>query len=508
MRQFQRAAILAILVSALGLYIGKSEMTLSQTKRLTFLVGLDSPTSLDPLEYDYFKHHPIQSLVNCTLTSLYRGSGSVMPELASSWVIENGGAKWKFKIRSDLTFKKSKTKVTPEIVARSFMRTIFLLKTQGTSYEFIKVLKDLNKLQKPDQKISGISVSSEEVIFEFNRPIQNLSETLSFGHFAIVSPDSFNGATGKWISGKFDEYDGCGPYFVASSDVKNLNLKKRNDYPSNLSNALGYDEISQIFEINPQSYPLLIRGSEGASLPESYKFYGSGNRSITYLRVMAHNQKESLLNDPYFRIRLRDSFYEELRKTGIKGSTSFFPKIITGIEDPIQKLADGPLIDTKKNKNQNLEISFHDSRPNSSKEMKLTYEALEAAIQGVGARAVSKKGTSIEEIVEANKAGKNVPGLDLVILLTGVSLEDPLGDVRLMFSKEGIYLPDPDGTILKELDKDEPNIQFINNKIFQSAIIWPVFHSSIGIWAHESLDMSDYNVLKPLGELQWIGRKK
>lgn len=96
---------------------------------------------------------------------------------------------------------------------------------------------------------------------------------------------------------------------------------------------------------------------------------------------------------------------------------------------------------------------------------------------------------------------------DLEMLLTGVKLEDPADDVRFMFkSKEGIQLPDRDGTIEPLLGDTSANLSLINQKIWDQGIIVPLTHFSSGLWVKRNLlDMRELNLSLPPTNFQFIG---
>ena len=94
------------------------------------------------------------------------------------------------------------------------------------------------------------------------------------------------------------------------------------------------------------------------------------------------------------------------------------------------------------------------------------------------------------------------------MLATGISLEEPLDVVRFMFlSEEGIRLPDEDGSIRAELGRENPDIQKINELLWEQAIVWPVMHYSSGLWARGEIDFSEINLSLPPTDFEWLGQK-
>jgi hypothetical protein len=95
---------------------------------------------------------------------------------------------------------------------------------------------------------------------------------------------------------------------------------------------------------------------------------------------------------------------------------------------------------------------------------------------------------------------------EVYMLATGILIEEPMQDVRFMFfSKEGIRLPDEDGSIRDELEKQIPDLQIINKLLWDQAIIWPVTHYAAGLWAKPGIDFSLINLIIPPTDFQWLG---
>jgi hypothetical protein len=476
---------------------------MNQKDSLTFFVSTEAPTSVDPLLYDFFKHHPIQSMVNCTLTTLHRGTGVVSPELAISWSEEDGGTIWKFKLRSDVKFFDGKLVTSNDVVA-SIRRIIYLFRNQSSNYSFVNRLIGIENFKSLDSELPGVSSEEDQVVFRFSEPIINFPEVLSFGHFAIVSKEDFDAKTGKWIHQNSLAGNGCGTYRILSAHSTRLILEKRDDQPSGLSNKTGFKNITQVFEFDYESPPLISIGRENSkAFNTNYRFFSDGGRTILYLRVFPWNKKESYWAHSENRIAVREAIYKALTNANFGWSRSFFPLVINGISEP--KFNDP----TSSQAGPRIKVSINDPRlPNGNVETHKLVDTIFSGIISSGIDLNPRLGISTDVLFKNKNSSLKEYDLDLGLFSTGISLENPMGDVRLMFSKEGIWLPDPSRAIANELGKDNFNLQFINQKINDDAVVWPIAVISAGFWAHESLDMSDYNVLKPLGELQWIGRKK
>lgn len=487
--------------------LSNREVFLSKRSKLSFFVSPERPSSLDPLLYDYFKHHPVQSMLHCTLTSLYRGTGSVSPELARSWKQERGGTLWKIQLRSDVKFTNGEA-VTSEIVERSLKRIFFLLKKQNTKYIFVKKLKGFDGFSGPEDELKGLRAKpiDNEIELEFEEPIPKLSEAISFGHFAIVHPSNYDQKTGEWISADWPSLIGCGPYKVKAVNDDALVLEKRIHFPKDLAAKNGFKEIEMIFKTSEENPADIFLGGPNvdSKLKNTHDFFPNGSRTITYLRVFPWAVKDSIWENRRIRKSIRDVIYKNFAAVGANFSRSFFPTTLNGVAEPLE-------IDVTSNESISIEGTELDFGDPYSEDYKgpttLLYKGLMKAFEDLGFKISKKRGIPLEELVKLNDRPKERTLMDVGTFVTGISLEDPESDVRLMFSKEGIDLPDPTGKIAEELKKSKINIQAINQQLYDDAIIWPVSISNRGFWARKDLDLSDYNTLKPLGELQWIGQK-
>ncbi len=152
-------------------------------------------------------------------------------------------------------------------------------------------------------------------------------------------------------------------------------------------------------------------------------------------------------------------------------------------------------------------ISFSDKRPFISERAEIVTSALERGIERLYASPVSKKNVPYSDIVKQLDPDLKSYEVDISLNVTNIDFKDPIADIRLMFSPEGIWLPDSEGIIRSFLDLDNFSPQSVNVEIFRQAIVWPISRFSTGFWYSERVDVSRYSALAPLAELQWLGPK-
>lgn len=506
--RFKHVSIIAAIISIIGLTVFRgffNNMNEQRKSILRYWVSPHKPISLDPLLYDLTKHHPIQSLLHCTLTSLYRGTGSVNPELAVKWKESNGGADWNFEIRSDLTFSGGQ-KLDAALVEQSLRRTFLLLKNQNSKYRFVEKLKGIKKFQNLSQPLEGIRVEKNSIAFSFEEPIPKFQEAISFGIFSIVHPSHFDSKTGAWKLDGLSGLNGCGPYQYLDESETQVRMSKKRDYPGDLIHPHAFDELIQVTQASEVSPADVMNGGPRSEiLTNTHRFFPSGGRSINYFRVFSWPVKGGFWSDVRNRRQVRDRLYQHLSKNNVDSTKSFFPLSMPGISEPTS----GSEIEKKLQPvTSGTVVTFDDPHPEGHTGPKHpVFQSIQDTLLEMGFKLNGRKNVTIELLVKNRDPKKKVFDLDIANMGTGISLEDPESDVRLMFSKEGIDLPDPTGKIAEELKKSKINIQVINQQLYDDAIIWPVSISNRGFWARKDLDFSDYNTLKPLGELQWIGQK-
>jgi len=79
----------------------------------------------------------------------------------------------------------------------------------------------------------------------------------------------------------------------------------------------------------------------------------------------------------------------------------------------------------------------------------------------------------------------------------------------MFLSKQGIKLPDSSGLITEELKGEVPNVQKINQLLWDQAIIWPLRHYSTGLWIKKDskLNFAELNVDSMALDFQFISRQ-
>jgi hypothetical protein len=472
--------------------------------QISIYIGPDAPFSIDPIEFDYSKHIPIQSTLNTKLVSGYKDS-QLSPALAESWVSLKGGTEWRFRIRKGLYFSDGE-EIQPRDVLTSFSRLFFQLKKRGSTNRVLRLILGVEALESPLSDFEGLTLDDEDLVFKFKSPVPDFLEILAFGLYSIVSPKNFVAETGEWNEGRLVDHVSSGPYKVEEQGSEHLTVVLREDFPADLRHERAFKRLNFIYsQSGGEGSDVYVGSSDYRKLERSHTFWGRNSTSILYFICHPWGDKSSPFSNPNFRRALRSRLYDELSKSGIDVSSSFFPASLTHQESSLANSYEAQ--DLSLSGFEGAEVSFFDTRPARSGLSNTVLAALEAALLNGGLTSKSVRGLKFEELFKNLDPKVRSHSVDIGFYATNIGINDPLGDIRHMFSSEGVWLPDENGKILKEIGKEGFSVQRVNELLEEQAIVWPVSTFKYGIWVKQHLDLSRYSTTRALGELQWIGAK-
>lgn len=500
-RYYSSAAVLAAIlgaVVAIGLsYFMKIEKL---PNNRPVILWLDSaPTTPDPLEYDSFAHHVVFRSVLSGLVSQYR-LGEFTGTIAEKWTVSSDQKTWIFSIRPGLYFEDG-TPITATSVIRAWSRLAFLLQRRKSHSELFDKLEGMVPLHSASDSIPGLRAVGNSLIIKLNAPFPKLLETISFGLYSVVHPNDFESASGEWKNP--ERVIASGPYRVQNWEEEGIRLHARDGYLGHL----WHPNIVRNYLITWDgrlrlSADLIVGSSAERGLAASHTFFGSPPSNIAYVYCLTWKNPDSPCFSLNSRKAMRAAFYEVMKKFGLQPTTSFFPVGMQGISEVDSTRFNGSEEISAGNKTLSYRISsslnpfvalFVKSVPEWGGALGIKVHAADVALD------------TYLKVVDSGYVSRDI---DILAMFTGVLLEDPVADIRFMFlSKEGIRLPDADGRIYTELKKENINPQKINEILWEQALIWPMGHFALGMWAKEDLDLSWLNPLLPPVELQWIGYK-
>lgn len=449
------------------------------------------PYSSDPLEFDSYTHHYAFSSVLAKLVSTEK-SGEIYPMLASAWMHDNHFQDWSFKLRTDLVYSNGEM-ITPGHILKSLKRVAFLQKKNNSNSGLMEFLEGYSSFGDLGVEISGLYLENDILKMKFTKPMPNLLETISFGFYSLAHPNLYDHVTGAWLNKK--GIIASGQYKVDIWNDNNYEISFRDDAkfidPAKRIKKIKFTLIKNVKNSNELSkIDFLVADKKSLMVDNSFKFVGSvNNLKIGYARCYAWDKKNSPFNDVLVRRWFRSKFYLGLTKNGFQTTNSFFPQTLQGLKEIVPgnvnikpefkpfKLITHPMGISGKIKENENKVSIA--------------EYFRFALDELGIESGAQ--------VEFQDLPKD-DMYDLAITGTGIESTDYLETVRFMFlSKDGIRLPDSTGVIKKELSKEKPNINIINQELWDQAIIWPIRHYSSGYWfnSKSSINFSELNFESP-----------
>lgn len=475
-------------------------------KKMSKLINVITPSlpfSADPLKYDYFIHHIAFTSVYSTLVTLTQGK-EIKGVLAKKWSHDSDFKVWEFELRENLKFSNGDT-IKPIDILNSFKRIAFLKRKQNSHSGLLEFIEGFDDFQDFNKNEIGISIEGNKLILKFSKSMKDVLSKISFGIYSVVHSSSYNQNSLEWINNK--QVISSGAYEVLTWNEREYNIKLRESFnPLEIQNRIAeirfksIDDLKKLDDLTPTD--IVVADSSTLMVNEDFKFISTSVATkIGYLYCYGWNKKNNPLNNVKLRKWLRELIYQSLENQNFKYTTSFFPEIMEGIKkiEREKKLT--------KPEFSNFSILTHDfftMKLPENKSKKSVAEIFEESFKYMATN--SKIGLIKEKIVD----GMDFNHFDLIVKGTGIDVLDPIEDIRFMFlSKQGIKLPDSNGDIVKELKNEVPNVQKINQSLWDQAIIWPLRHYSTGFWVKKNtrLDFSQANVDSMAIDFQFINWK-
>lgn len=483
------------IVFCLGIFIMKNN---SKSNNEIVFATPQIPFSSDPLDFDYYTHHYAFSSVFARLVSTER-NGEIFPMLASEWKNQQDFTVWKFKIRKDLKYSNGDL-ISINDVLLNFKRVAYLKKKNDSKSGLVENLQGYEFFHHINDEIKGISIENDWLVFNFVKPMPNLLDIISFGFYGLAHPKLYDQKTGDWY--KDLKPISSSSYEVFSWDKDSYILKFRKDSkfisPDKRIEKIRFSLIQKIKESKDlDNIDLLVADKNSLLINEKFEYVGSQiNFKIGYLKCNSWNNPNSPLQRLEVRKWFRQIFYKSLEGNNFNIVHSFFPLNIVEIK---------PINDHE----EVIKPSFNDFKILThpiSFSAKLKEKSNVKSVAEIFSEALLSLGKNTGALIEQKEMPKNNL-YDVAISGTGMESINYLETVKFMFlSKEGIRLPDSSGLIKKELEKENPDINFINQELWNQAIIWPIRHYSSGYWFNKesNLDYSEINFESPSIDFQFL----
>jgi hypothetical protein len=470
-------------------------LTKNQTLKIALIMP---PTSTDPMDHDYSIHHNTMRSVLASLISEYK-AGEFTAQIAKKWTTNSDKTIWSLEIDPNWTFENG-DKVTPQIVLKNFKRVLIIKNKSRSQSGLLEYLLEAPLMLSFDNEIKGLRIINNEIVFQFNKSMPDFLDKISFGLYSIAHPNDYDETT-AWKNKK--KVIASSYYKISNWTDKILTLDRRTDLHPEKINKKSISKVDFIFPNDMsevENSQMIFNDRISPKIDASKWSFASSalDNKIIYVQVMNWEDKTSIFSNKEIRKKIRDIFYYNLEKSGMKPMTSFFPLSINGVSkfDYDRNLAFN--YQQKELPTQPFTTTNYKSENTKKSRGDIFSEAYYGLCKDINA--IPK----INNYPEKSEDEKKV--FDIQYLGTGISISSPEEDIRFMFkSKHGIMLPDESGNILNMLG-NEFNIQKINKELWDQAIIWPVQHYSSGFWIKNDskLDISDLNLLLTPTDLQFL----
>lgn len=459
------------------------------------------PYSTDPLEFDSYIHHYAFTSVFGTLISFGK-KGEIIPQIAESWSHDNESKKWIFVIRKDLEYSNG-DKINAQDFALSLKRIAYLKRKSNSESGIFENLVG-NKLITSIQNIEGIVAEGNRLIFDFKKPMPDLLSKISFGFYSLAHPSLYDQIGGEWKD-KRKSISSNG-YQVDKWDNHNFRIMLRGNIPyidyENAIEGISFVDLAIIKRADDlKKIDILIAEKSTLMVDSTFEYVGSAEGfKIGYVECYGWNDSNNPMSNINIRQWLRFKFYEGLEKSHFTPTNSFFPPDLTGVKKfKLNYEAKKPIFGKFKIITHTMNKS---SKIEENVSKKSIQEILDTALKNIG----NNSGVDVEQIPFTDSMDIEKV-MSLAINGTGIEAEEFIDTVKFMFlSKQGANLPDYKGSILSELKKDHPDIDFINKEIWNQSIIWPVRYYTKGYWfkKNSQINYDKMNLDLPSIDFQFI----
>ncbi|MFA5140765.1 MAG: ABC transporter substrate-binding protein [Elusimicrobiota bacterium] len=438
--------------------------------------------------------------------------------IAEEWKVDSTGKRWRFKIRRGLTFEDG-TPITPQVVLQNFRRIVWLTRNDGLVLN--SLMPEVASWKSYDAPLSSIFLEKGDLVFKFSKRPINLFEAISQAIYGIANPKCFD-EKGTWR----DPMETCssGPYRIKQITDNKVVLQAREVGYPRLKDAPDTVEIHAPTKAGDNVVRALLDGRGDLTVEHSFgisrrtlsDIAEAGLRIVEEPPVRMHFVHLNHGRGPFANKALRQSFRDyflrlisddrEYAASGIAVDSSFIPK--GGVGYLQFRIPDSPA--PRKEGPDQVEVLFFPISADAQ---------IQHSIEGCVVRALKAHGlaphvTRYPDRFEAfNRMRRG--DFDLIVRGTGIAVNNPYGDFRLMFmSKLGALIPDPSGEIPALIEKAEDEespterariAEKINALIYGESAIVTFAHSNL-IYIHSpKVDLSRIDLFFDPIEFRAVG---
>lgn len=476
MRKNVRTVVI-VLVTLISAIIAREAMNKNDSTLLTVWTRFQ-PYSVDPLDYDYDVHHLVMRSVYASLVSEYK-EGEITPQIAKSWNNSSDFTRWEMEIDEEWLFSNG-DKISTEIVLKNFKRLVLIKNKEKSNSGLLEFLKGFSSFDSMEKNIEGLKISDNKLVFEFVKPMPDFLERVSFGLYAIAHPSDYDN-DGKWLNPKTGVTSGLYKISNWSVDSIELVVNTNKKYENNFQ-RIKFHSSKKLNEIRESDIVYFDINNPYINRDEWEYISKTQNNSILYIQVMNWADPKNYFYNKDNRKTFRDTYYQHLKKVGYKVTKSFFPIQINSISEMSSDVANHQ-VEVDEVRTQPFIYNEEFYKAGVTERGKYFKEAFESMATQNNFKTVYNEYPELRS--DENKV------FDIQFLGTSILIDHPREDIQFMFkSKQGINLPDENNEIHKVLENENFTIQKVNEMIWEQAIVWPVTHTSSGMWIKRSSNIN------------------
>lgn len=274
--------------------------------------------SLAKVSSDYLVN---QMLLNHLIATLVKfdSSGRLVPYLAKSWQIENGGRSFSFELHRDRVCSDN-TPITAALFKKSLEQSIQEYSENGHVLEFTNIVGLSEFLTKKNPCISGIIADEYSLSFEFSSQPQQFLEFLEMPYFGLWcgtdSPEGFI-SSGAYVLKNF-------------GDGSAVTLKQNKNWPIFLTNetaseTLEFGFIDIDIDVPPTENTIILVSdnlNKKTNWPDHFTLISSPP-DVLFSAILSPFLEP--FRDINYRKYFASAFLEKIFKSNLFAANEFFP---------------------------------------------------------------------------------------------------------------------------------------------------------------------------------------
>lgn len=453
--------------------------------------------SLAPAHSDQVDNQTILNSLVATLVK-FGTSGKIEPYLAEKWIVSDDSKRWQFFLKDGFSCE-SGIKIDAEQFKKSLLQNFRrnLEKSDKTEFHILKGWSDF--IQSKADKLDGLHVEQNSLIFEFDKVPNGFLNFLRMPYFGMWCPDNFQNGLFQTDS----NFSSSGAYKVERYLSKSrILLSMRKEQPSYNPEAPQYIEIGYgtVAEMRGDAEPTIGKVIVDGTIPELEKFEVVDGPPLIFQGLVLHPTSSFFSNETnrkVFARRLLDfqgNDHENTYSKGLYLGSRLDKTIVQSWPDQFEK------------NNEKLKIALQ-YLPSTEESLKNLERLFGYVFSGISYELVLpdlKNPNWVKSILNNNSYA-----LRTASVYAGA--RPSVSVIKMMFcSQLGISFPDPSSRVCDLVQKyskenkdadDIFEVEF-NRIIVQDSVVFPLYHAKDRWYISDKIDIRTMptSIIHPLFE--------